>query len=196
MKTKKQKFVLLTIFYFLITFLDLLLTYLSSPDLSLEGNPLVVNLKFGWFELILINVITFAVYFAMAYYAYIKYKPPFSKETTLKKYLADITYDNPENAKMGMIRFPDKGHWSPQIACLCYSVSTALPIARLIIVVEWYLIFNNIEAPLFFSIVQIFPFGRIDFFIAVFIAWGLSFVWIYKEFNQNKAKILSLNTFC
>ncbi|MEG2720768.1 MAG: hypothetical protein RR914_05520, partial [Oscillospiraceae bacterium] len=90
MKTKKQKFVLLTIFYFLITFLDLLLTYLSSPDLSLEGNPLVVNLKFGWFELILINVITFAVYFAMAYYAYIKYKPPFSKETTLKKYLADI----------------------------------------------------------------------------------------------------------
>lgn len=183
--TKKTKFIILTTAYFLLSVSDLLLTFFATPDLSMEGNPLVQGFGMDWAGLIIINVVTYAVYFVMAYYAYIKYKSPLSKETKdLKRYLADITYGDPDKAHNGMWRWPK--YWAPQIACLCYSVATALPFARLIIVVEWYFILKGIKAPLFFSIVAIFPYGRIDFFIALFIAWALTFVWIQLEFNANK----------
>ena len=168
-----------------LTVSDLTLTYFATPNLTLEGNPLVTELQAGWSELIITNVITYILYFVMAYYAYIKYKAPVSKETTdVKRYLADITYGDGDKATRGMWRWPK--YWAPQIACLCYSVSTALPFARLILVFEWFLMLNHIYAPYFFKVVALFPLGRIDFFVAIIIAWGLSAKWIKKEFDINR----------
>lgn len=182
---KKKIFIILTVSYFLITAADLLLTFLATPDLSMEGNPLVLYMEMDWFGLIAVNVITFIIYLIMAHYAYIKYQPPVSKETDdLRRYLADITYGDPNVKSIGMVKWPK--YWAPQIACLCFSVATALPFARLIIVVEWYLIIKEIYAPTFFDIVAIFPYGRIDYFIALFIAWALTGVWIHFEFSNNK----------
>lgn len=192
MKSKKIIFWILTISYLLLTVSDLLLTYFATPDLALEGNPLVVGFNMDWFGLILINVVTFFVYLAMAYYAYIKYQSPVSKETAnIKRYLADICYGDAEKYSVGMYKLPK--YWAPQIACLCFSVATALPIARLIIVVEWYLILHNIDAPLFFQIVAIFPMGRIDYFIALIIAWALTSVWILIEFKRNQKNAVEAN---
>lgn len=182
---KKSFFIILTVSYLLITAADLLLTFFATPDLSLEGNPLVVYMQMDWFGLIAINIITFIFYFIMAHYAYIKYQPPVSKETDdVRRFLADITYGDPNVKSVGMVKWPK--FWAPQIACLCFSVATALPFARLIIVVEWYLLIKGIDAPTFFDIVAIFPYGRIDYFIALFIAWTLSLVWIQLEFLSNK----------
>ncbi len=184
MKKKRTAFIILTTSYFLITAADLILTYLATPDLSLEGNPLVTGYRFGWAGLVAVNAVTFLLYFVMARYAYIKYRPPLSDETeNMKRYLADITYGDPEKTSFGMWRLPK--YWAPQIACLCYSVSTALPFARAIVVVEWFLMLNHIRAPFFFTIVAMFPLGRIDFFFALILAWVLSGVWIRNEFRKN-----------
>jgi len=189
MKAKKRNFFVLTVSYFLITAADLTLTYIATPDLEKEGNPLVTNLSFGWSGLIAVNVITYLAFFAMAFYAYIVYKSPASDEVEVMRYLSDITYDDPEKGSPGMLKKPK--HWAPQIACLCYSVSTALPFSRIIIVLEWALLLGNVNAPVFFSIVAFFPLGRIDFFIAVILAWGLSVKWIYSEFKANKKRLLN-----
>lgn len=184
MKKKKTAFIILTTSYFLITAADLILTYLATPDLSLEGNPLVTGYRFGWAGLLAVNAVTLLLYFVMARYAYVKYRSPLSDETEdIKRYLADISYGDPEKTSLGMWRLPK--YWAPQIACLCYSVSTALPFARAVVVVEWFLMLNHIRAPFFFTIVAMFPLGRIDFFIALILAWILSGVWIKKEFRKN-----------
>lgn len=184
MKKKKTAFIILTTSYFLITAADLILTYLATPDLSLEGNPLVTGYRFGWAGLLAVNAVTLLLYFVMARYAYVKYRSPISDETEdMKRYLADISYGDPEKTSLGMWRLPK--YWAPQIACLCYSVSTALPFARVVVVVEWFLMLNHIRAPFFFTIVAMFPLGRIDFFIALILAWILSGVWIKKEFRKN-----------
>ncbi len=184
MKKRKTAFIILTISYFLITAADLTLTFLATPDLSLEGNPLVTTYEFGWAGLVAINIVTFVLYFIMARYAYIKYRAPESDETNdIKRYLADITYGDPEKTSFGMWRRPK--YWAPQIACLCYSVATALPFARVIVVIEWLLMINHIKARVFFTIVAMFPFGRIDFFVAIILAWFLSGVWIRKEYLKN-----------
>lgn len=184
MKKKKTAFIILTTSYFLITAADLILTYLATPDLSLEGNPLVTGYRFGWAGLLAVNAVTLLLYFVMARYAYVKYRSPISDETEdMKRYLADISYGDPEKTSLGMWRLPK--YWAPQIACLCYSVSTALPFARVVVVAEWFLMLNHIRAPFFFTIVAMFPLGRIDFFIALILAWILSGVWIKKEFRKN-----------
>ena len=169
--------------YFAVCVLDLALTYIATPNLYLEGNPLVAYLDIGWTGLILINVITFVFYVALSFYAFVAYKVPKSNETELRRYLADINYGDPNKTVPFMWKLPK--HWGPQIACLSWSVALALPISRLIIVVEWLLLIFHVKAHWFFNIVILFPGGRIDFFIAVLLAWILSFVWIKIEFEKN-----------
>jgi uncharacterized integral membrane protein len=170
--------------------LDLLFTYIATPNLLLEGNPLYSQAGFGWGGLIAINVITFIGYVAMSYYAFIKYKSPVTNETDMKKYLAFINYGDADKYVPMMWKLPK--NWGPQTACLCWSVVCVLPFCRMIIVLEWFLMIlkiRNAFTVTFFTIVSLFPLGRIDIVLAVIGAWILSFVWIKKEFNKNLKEI-------
>ncbi|MGN0526490.1 MAG: hypothetical protein ACI4IF_03570 [Acutalibacteraceae bacterium] len=194
MKSKKKLFYLSCSAYFVTIVLDLLFTYLATPNLLLEGNPLYDELNFGWGGMILINVITFLGYAAMSYYAFIKYKPPFSQQTDLKRYMADLNYGDPDEYVPMMWKLPK--NWAPQTACLCWSVVCILPFCRMIIVLEWFIMLlgiRNTATEIFFSIVSVFPLGRIDIVLAIIGAWILSFVWIKKEFRQNLKEIEKRN---
>ena len=190
MKSKKKMFYLTCGSYLLTIILDLLFTYIATPNLLLEGNPLYESLNFGWTGLIAINVITYIGYVLMSYYAFIKYKPPISNETDMKRYLAQINYGDPDKYVPMMWKLPK--NWGPQTACLCWSVVCVLPFCRMIIVIEWFLMILRIQNEatiIFFTIVSCFPMGRIDIFLAVIGAWILSFVWIKKEFKANLKEI-------
>ncbi len=190
MKSKKKMFYLTCGSYLLTIILDLLFTYIATPNLLLEGNPLYDSLNFGWTGLIAINVITYIGYVLMSYYAFIKYKPPISNETDMKRYLAQINYGDPDKYVPMMWKLPK--NWGPQTACLCWSVVCVLPFCRMIIVIEWFLMILRIQNEatiIFFTIVSCFPMGRIDIFLAVIGAWILSFVWIKKEFKANLKEI-------
>lgn len=178
-KKNKIKFYVLSILYLVITLADLYLTYIATPDLKQEGNPLVQNLNIGWTGLIIVNLITYIIYFILALYAYIIFKPVDSSEIDDKLYYFDIMKNK---GKKASIKF--------QAAALCYSVSTALPLARFIIVFEWILILTKVKAPLFFSVVSLFPAGRIDYAAAILIAIKLSFYFYIKESRENRKRIL------
>ena len=187
---KKKMFYITCGAYLLTIILDLLFTYIATPNLLLEGNPLYDSLNFGWTGLIVINVVTFIGYVLMSYYAFIKYKPPVSDETDLKRYLAHINYGDPDKYVPMMWKLPK--NWGPQTACLCWSVVCVLPFCRMIIVLEWFLMIlriQNLGTIIFFTIVSMFPLGRIDIFLSVIGAWILSFVWIKKEFKANLREI-------
>lgn len=176
--------------YLLTIILDLLFTYIATPNLLLEGNPLYDSFDFGWTGLIVINVVTFIGYVLMSYYAFVKYKPPVSDETDMKRYLAHINYGDPDKYVPMMWKLPK--NWGPQTACLCWSVVCVLPFCRMIIVLEWFLMIlkiQNMGTMIFFTIVSMFPLGRIDIFLAIIGAWILSFVWIKKEFKANLKEI-------
>lgn len=190
MTRKKKMFYITCSAYILTVVLDLLFTYIATPNLLLEGNPLYDMLDFGWSGLIIINVVTTAGYVLMAYYAFIKYKPPVTNETDLKRYLAHINYGDPDKYVPMMWKLPK--NWGPQTACLCWSIVCVLPFCRMIIVAEWFLMIlkiQNMGTAIFFTIVSLFPLGRIDIFLAVIGAWILSFVWIKKEFKENLREI-------
>jgi len=186
-KKRKNEFLLAIVSYFAVCILDLTLTYIATPNLYLEGNPLISYFNIGWGGLISINLLTFAFYVAIAYYAFVGYTPPVSKETNIRRYLADINYGDPDKTVPMMWKLPK--FWAPQIACLCWSIALALPVSRLIIVFEWLLLILRIRAQPFFAFVALFPGGRIDLFVAIILAWILSFVWIQREFKKNLINI-------
>ena len=67
MKTNnKEGFILATLSYLAVTFLDLYFTYLGTPNLALEGNPLYNVIFFDWKGLIILNAITLIIYVAIA----------------------------------------------------------------------------------------------------------------------------------
>lgn len=192
MKSGKFKFYMWCLAYLVTIILDLLFTYIATPNLLLEGNPLFNQLDFGWSGLIILNIVTFAGYILMAWYAFIKYKPPVTDETDMKRYLAKINYGDADGYVPMMWKLPK--NWGPQTACLCWSVVCVLPFCRMIIVLEWFLMIigiRNIVTETFFTIVTLFPMGRIDIVLAVIGAWILSFVWIKKEFKANLEEIES-----
>ena len=166
-----------------VAFLDLFLTYIGTPNLTMEGNPLITELSLGWPALIAINVVISAGLVWMAYYAHIKFKPIDSPERDIKRYINDITYGDPDTKSYAGIKWPK--YWGPQIACMCWAVTIAVPIARMFIVLEWIFIDFRVYIPQYFRFVMLFPLGRIDFFVAVILSWILSFVWIQLAFNKN-----------
>ena len=190
MKSGKFRFYMWCLAYLVTIVLDLLFTYIATPNLLLEGNPLFNQLDFGWSGLIILNVVTFVGYVLMAWYAFIKYKRPITDETDMKRYLAQINYGDADSYVPMMWKLPK--NWGPQTACLCWSVVCVLPFCRMIIVFEWFLMIlgvRNVATQIFFTIVSLFPMGRIDIVLAVIGAWILSFVWIKKEFKANLAEI-------
>lgn len=189
-KQNRAKFFLACGAYLAVTVLDLVFTYIATPNLLLEGNPLFDKFDMGWFGLIGINVITYIGFVLMARYAFLVYKRPVTDETDLKRYMALINYGDADKYVPMMWKLPK--NWGPQTACLCWSVVCALPFCRLIIVFEWLLMIlgvRNYATMIFFTVVSVFPGGRIDIFLAVILAWILSFVWIKREFNANLNEI-------
>ena len=189
-KQGRKYFILVSLANLIVAFLDLFLTYIGTPNLTLEGNPLITELSLGWPALIAINLVVSLGLVLMAYYAHIRYKPIDSPETEIRRYINDITYGDPEiNSFLG-IRWPK--FWGPQIACLCWAVTIAVPIARMFIVLEWVFIDFRIYFPQYFRFVLLFPGARIDFFVAVILSWILSFVWIHIAFNKNLDRLGSI----
>jgi ABC-type sugar transport system permease subunit len=190
-KASKRNFILVSAANLIVAFLDLFLTYIGTPNLSMEGNVLITELSLGWPALIAINIVVLTGLVLMAYYAHIRFRPIESPETDIKRYINDITYGNPDiNSFLG-IRWPK--YWGPQIACLCWAVTIAVPIARMFIVLEWIFIDFRVYFPQYFRFVLLFPLARVDFFTAVILSWILSFVWIQLAFNKNLDRLNSLN---
>ena len=55
------RFWFFTLFYTEVTAADLGLTYLATPNLEMEGNPLVAVYAFGWGALLFVNLLTLAI---------------------------------------------------------------------------------------------------------------------------------------
>lgn len=180
---KKVKFWILIAIYLLLAFADGALTYINTPDLSREGNPLVAELGLGWGALIIANIAVFALFFAASYYNYYKYQTVFTKETKYTRYWSQITFDRPDMFWKGFILFPK--HIKPYIAAYGFAILPAAIIARLILVLEWLATTFNVAGRYqYYYFKQTYFFGRLDVVAAVVVAIALIFYWFYLEYRK------------
>ncbi|MBP3705658.1 MAG: hypothetical protein J6J13_00200 [Clostridia bacterium] len=187
---KKAKFWILISVYLCLAFADGALTYINTPDLSFEANPLVAKLGLGWGALAIANIAVFALCFASAYYAYFKYKTVFTKETKYTRYWSQITLDRPDMFWKGFI-LPPK-HWKPYIAAFGFSIFPAAIIARLILVLEWLDYTFNVDSIYldnYYYFENTYCFGCLDVFAAVIIELIGVFYWFYLECKKQRETV-------
>ena len=182
---KKLKFWGLILILVLLAFADGLLTFINTPDLSMEGNPLVAKLGLGWGALAIANVFVFVLIFIVAYYSYFKYKTIYTNETKYTAYCSQIIYDRPDMFWKGII----PKHITPYIAALGFSGVYALIVARAIVVFEWLCFtFNATWAYAYFAFRNTYCFGRLDVVVGVITAGIGMYYFFYKEFKKQLNK--------
>ncbi|MCL2757019.1 MAG: hypothetical protein FWD43_02930, partial [Coriobacteriia bacterium] len=166
-------------------------TYIGTPDLSMEANPLVAYFGFGWGALFIANVIGISFQIVFAYYAFIGYKSPLLPYKGFKEFFSMLYYKRPDKFKWSFYKFPK--NWKPVLAMSGYALAIAPLIARAVVVFQWVLVLT--DAPMlvaYNSFRSLFPFTRFDVFLACIVVIALLIVWQYREYRINKKRILSV----
>lgn len=181
----KKKFWILII-YLILILTDGLITYINTPDLALEGNPLVSVLGLGWSALFVANLVGFILLFFLTYYAFIKYETVIAKAANRREYCSQLFYHRPDKFIWSFYKVPKR--WQPFWACLGYVLIYSAIFNRIIIVCEWllpnqwFLLYSNVRSKA--------PYGRLDIVLTLVFCIYLLFRWFNLEYQQSK-KVLN-----
>ena len=96
MDKKIKKFLLLTVLLIVGRVYDGYTTYLYTPDLSKEANPLVSLLGLGWGSMIITQILLVSLLICCLYYYLNNYNTAFpnKKNLTFTKFISNLNYNN------------------------------------------------------------------------------------------------------
>lgn len=172
--------------YFILMLSDGLLTMYNTPDLSLEGNPLIRKLRLGWGALIAVNVVFMVIIFICCKYAFEKYQTINIDVPDLKSYISQIFYNRPDKFIWTLYKFPKNR--KPVMGWFCYIFVYALISGAVVRVFEWLMVTFDVYLSIYHKIKNLF-FGRFDIFVGILAMILLSYVWFKKEFNKSKSAV-------
>lgn len=159
------------------------LTYIGTPDLALEGNPLVRVWGFGWPALLIANALALALYFAGTWYTYAKYQSAVFPGATFREYIS-LLYFNDKN-KFWKIFYGIPKNWKPVGAWFGYAFSFCAPFSRAYLVLDW--IFALTKSPLYAvtsKLDRMVPLHRFDVWATLLLMLILTVRWHWKEYKS------------
>ncbi len=174
-----KRFIISDCFYIFTTFSDLIITYIVSPDLSMESNFLVKNLGLGWSALIVAAVVSIAIVVLFSYYNCFVYKTVYTECRTFTEYYSLICFGRPDRFWTGA--FPK--HISPELSALGFALPWVFGCFRFICVCEWTTIYYNIDSIFPFGILRVKGFAYVP---ALMMLIALYYYWFYSEFKKQK----------
>lgn len=185
---KKKLFWFSTIIYLVLILADGLVTYIGTPDLKLESNPLVAKFGLGWEALFIANFLVFAIFILLSYYALVKYKSPVFKVGTFRQYCSMLFFNRPDKFIWVLYKFPN--NWKFIFACSGYAFIISAPVCRAIVVIEWLFYIPNIRINFIEFIEYKIPFLRFDLLVFLFLFIFYIFYWFYKEYKNNQKNLV------
>jgi uncharacterized membrane protein len=189
---KKVMFWVLVIINLIASISDLTFTFIGSPDLSREANPLVYALGLSWNALIISSIIFFVVIVILLYYNFFRLKRIVIKCDGFKQYLSMLFFNCPDKFIWTLYKFPkNKIGYYYFGACLGFVLAIIIPVFKLFAVILWIGIIKDIEIINAFNEYFYFlltPLGsRTEFIIcSVFLGLCIWYYWFFKEYKINK----------
>ncbi|MCL2488426.1 MAG: hypothetical protein FWE80_07060 [Oscillospiraceae bacterium] len=170
---------------------DGLLTRYNTPDLALEGNPLVTLFGFGWLPLTLVNLLFFAGYVATIRYPFLRYRPPALPYRQYLPYASMLYFGRPDRPGWLIWRLPK--NWKPVWAMCGFAFGFAAPAGRLVVVLEWigYLTGGPLwqaYLPLRTEVIWL----RTDVVVAAAVTVVAMGVWVWRDFAANRRRLAEL----
>lgn len=178
------------IIYVILMLADGVLTMYNTPDLSMEGNPLVLYLHMGWGALITVNLIFFIIIFFMCRYSFDKYQTIISDVPDFKSYISQVFYNRPDKFVWSLYKLPK--NWKSFWAMLGYCVVYSLSAAAVVRVFEWLAITFRLDMTSYDNFRHNYCFGRFDGMVSIIMLAILMLVWLRKEYKKS-CRILSCN---
>jgi len=189
MKNGKTIFWILIVLSVLLAITDGVLTYIATPDLEFEGNPLVSVLGLGWGALFAANVVILSLFAILMYFAFVKYESPLLPYARFTQFFSMLFYRRPDKFVWSFYKPPK--NWKPFVAMVGYAAGFVMPVNRTVIVFEWILWLS--QSPIrdaYGSFRLLFPFGRFDITLTAILTLLLIVFWFFKEFQINKKRVL------
>lgn len=170
--------------FLLIVLSDGMLTAVNTPDLEMEGNPLILNFGLGWPALVTVNLILLIVYYCCAKMAFCDYNTVVASESmTFKEYIAFLFYGDKTKFIWSFVK-PIK-MWRPFLAMFSYSFCYTLFFTRLIVVVEWIFISLDLYWQPYWDLRWKAPLHRLDAWVGVALAIIFMFRWMFSEYKKS-----------
>ena len=195
--TSKKKFLIFVSLNVLLVCVDYILTYIGTPDLSLEANPLVSVFGLGW-RALLINATIFVFLHAVAaYLAFVRFRRSIITCNGFKEYISILYFNRSDKFRQTFYRFPNnKVGWRYTVAFLGTFVTIIYPLFTLLAIVGWigtisgyyqfYVLYEFLLRPIFWGTTfELF----ILFITFVVIATFAMYLWYYKEYKINKKEL-------
>ncbi len=188
-----KKSLTFTLLFLILTISDILLTFIGTPDLVDEGNPISAVFEFGWIALMLTNIFAIVVFALFSHVAFVRYKTPKIEVNNFFEFYLMLFYNTKTMVVKPMFKWPK--NWMPFFAMISYCACIALIAGRVVVVAEWIAILLGYEHSAYFMARAGIPLGRTDIWVFV-VAFLISvIVWMEKEFkkvrkhSQNVAEI-------
>ena len=194
------KFWILTVLTLVIAIADVSLTFIGTPDLSRESNPLIYTIGLGWGALIATNVIVTSLFIGLYYYSFVLFKPALIQCNGFKEFYSIINFNQPDKFIWTLYKIPkNKIAYSYLLACGGF-LTAIVSILRIRAVLEWIGILTNSElAYLYFKLIEnisfVTPIGRFDMILfLLFPTIFACFYWYYNQYKINKIALKNQNS--
>ena len=188
----KRNFALLIGLQIGLAITDGIMTYIGTPDLAMEGNPLVANLGLGWGALFTANVVVISLMGLAIYYANVKYKRPVIAGKTFVEYFTILFYNRPGKFIWLLYKWPK--NWRPCIAVAGYLFGIVMPVARSILIFEWVLYLTDSPFRVYYrKFKSAVPFNRVDVLVGVILYFCLFIYWLRREYRINQSTVWRTN---
>ncbi|MBR5273472.1 MAG: hypothetical protein IKU25_08820 [Clostridia bacterium] len=177
-----KKSLVFTSSFLLLTVLDILLTFIGTPDLTDEGNPISAVFEFGWIALIITNLIALVIFALFSHMAFVRYKTPKIEVDNFFEFYLMLFYNTKTMVVKPMFKLPK--NWMPFFAMISYAACIALIAGRIVVVAEWIAILLGYEHSAYFMVRVGIPLGRTDIWVFVLAFLISVIVWMEKEFKK------------
>lgn len=170
--------------YLMLVLADGLLTYINTPDLSMEANPLVAVLGLGWKSLFIVNLLFFILFAAMAWFTFVKYQTIYAGCSRYTQYVSQIAFRRPDKFVWILYKFPK--NWRINLAYIGYAFTYGMIAARIVIVLEWLAATFHFNLEIYNRFCIAYLWGRPDIVLGCVVALAAEFVWFYWEFRKQR----------
>ena len=182
----KRKSFVLTLSFLCLTVFDILLTFIGTPDLRDEGNPVSSVFEFGWIALIITNIIAVIIFALFSHIAFNKYRTPDFTVNSFFEFYLMLFYNTKTMVVKPMFKLPQ--NWMPFFAMISFSACVSLIAGRVVVVLEWIAILLGYEKSTYFMLREHIPFGRSDIWVFILAFLISTLLWMdnqYKKVRKN-----------
>ena len=188
---KKIMFWLLVIINLIMSISDLVITFIGSPDLSSEANPLIYTFSLSWKSLIICSSIFLIIIVMLLYYAFFRFRRSVIQCDGFRQYISILFFNRPDKFIWALYKFPkNKIGLSYLGVSLGYVLAIVIPIMKLVAVFLWVEVINNYSIVNFYHSnfnIKMTPLGRTDtLIVGIILALLIWYYWFNKEYKINK----------